>query len=127
MTVAQRATAARMIASKGQTVTIEHTAPGGYDPATGTMGGAVISTQGKAVIFPFSTGLRMAPNSSITTGTEQCYLSGLAVDGSPMPEPAVDDVLIDAAGVRHTISDVAPLSPAGLDIIYDLTITGGAT
>jgi len=122
MTVAQRTSADRMIEAKGQTVTLTRQAAGSYNPATGA---AVVTTStqtGKGVILPLGVGIRKMPGSDVTAADRQCLLSGLNSAGAALTEPKVGDKLTDRNSVVYTITEVSPLEPAGLAIIYDLTV-----
>jgi hypothetical protein len=121
MTVAQRTQAARMITAKGQTVTIKRRAAGAYNPATGTAAITETTQTGKGVILPFATGLRKMAGTNIPATDKQCILSAAGITA-----PKVDDTLTDANGVIYSIVDIAPLAPAGLDIIYELTVRANA-
>lgn len=122
MTVLQRFRAAEMIARKGQAVTLTRRAAGAYNPATGTATITETTQQASAVIFPFGQGIRKRGDSTVTAADRMCILSGLKTDGNALTEPKVDDKLTDAAGNAYTITEVSPLEPAGLVIIYELTI-----
>lgn len=122
MTVAQRSQAADMIAAKGQTVTLTRNASGAYNPATGTASVSTSTQTGKGVILPFGQGIRKRADSNVTQADRWCILSGLNSAGAALTEPRVDDKLTDAAGNAYTITEVSPLEPAGLAIIYELTI-----
>ena len=122
MTIAQRARAYDMIQAKGQTVTLTRRAAGAYNTATGSA--SIIETvqTGKAVILPFSQGLRKMAGTNIPEGAKQCLLAGLNSAGAALTAPKLDDMLTDAGGVAYVIVDIAPLAPAGLSIIYDMTV-----
>lgn len=124
MTVAQRASAASMLERKGQVVTLTHTEPGAYNPATGTTTPVVTTQQASAAILPFSQGIRKMAGSDVLATDRWCILAGLTVSGAPLTAPVVDDALTDANSDVWTITEVSPLTPAGLDIIYELTIRG---
>ena len=126
MTTAQRATADRMIAAKGQTVTLTRRASGSYNPATGTAAITTTTQTGKGVILPLSAGLRKMAGTNIPAGSVQCLLSALNTAGATLTAPQIDDTLTDADSRVWTIIDIAPLEPAGLNILYDLTLRGNA-
>lgn len=126
MTTAQRSTAYAMIEAKGQTVTLTRRASGTYNPATGTASITTSTQTGKGVILPFGAGLRKMAGTNIPSGAVQCYLSALKTDGTALTEPAVDDTLTDATAKVWTITEVDRLVPAGLPIIYELTLRGNA-
>lgn len=123
MTVAQRSTANRLIADKGLAVTLTRQAAGTYDPATGAPAIATTTQTGKGVILPFAAGLRHAGGSNIVQGDKQLLLSAINSAGSPLTPPALDDK-VTAAGVDYVITEIAPLAPAGLNIMFDCTVRG---
>ena len=122
MTLAQRTTADRLIAAKGQAVTLTRRAPGAYNTATATASITETTQTGKGVILPFGEGIRKQAGSTVTAADRLCILSGLNSAGAALTEPKVDDKLTDAAGNAYAITEVSPLEPAGLAIIYELTI-----
>lgn len=126
MTAAQRSTADRMIAAKGQTVTLTRQASGAYDPATGTAAVTTATQTGKGVILPFGPGLRKQDGTTITGDDRLCYLSALTLAGGSLTVPEVNDTLADANSVDWTITEVSEIAPAGLPIVYELTIRGAA-
>ncbi|MBO9602546.1 MAG: hypothetical protein J7496_08570 [Novosphingobium sp.] len=125
MTVAQRSSADRMIALKGQAVTIAATVDGAYDPATGGVSGDAYSATGKAVILPMSA-FKAASDSRVIAGDEQMYLSGLDSAGDALPEPPNAAVITLADGSKRTLIAVDTLRPAGLPILYDCVVRGNA-
>lgn len=122
MTAAQRLSADRLIEAKGQTVTLTRRAAGGYDPSTGTASVTTSTQTGKGVILPFGAGIRKLSGGDVTAADRQCILSGLNSAGGVLNEPKVGDTLTDANSVAYTITEVSPLEPAGLAIIYELTV-----
>lgn len=126
MTTAQRSTAYAMIDAKGQTVTLTRRASGTYNPATAAAAITTSTQTGKGVILPFGQGLRKQTGTNIPAGAVQCYLSALKTDGTALTEPAVDDTLTDATAKVWTITEVERLAPAGLPILYELTLRGNA-
>lgn len=126
MTVAQRLSANNLIDDKGQTVTLTRRTAGAYNPATGTSAVVETTQTGKGVILPFGPGLRNQSGSTITADDRQCYLSALNSAGAALTEPKVNDTLTDANSYVWTIVEVAPLAPAGLKIMYELTLRGAA-
>lgn len=124
MTTAQRASAYRMIEAKGQTVTLTRPTPGAYDPATGSAPITTTTQTGKGVILPLSAGVRFMAGNTIPKGAKQCLLAGIGTDGAALALPHTGDLLTDTNGVKFTVSEVATLEPAGMPIIFDLTITG---
>ena len=122
MTAAQRLSADRMIAAKGQTVTLTRRSAGAYSPATGAATITTSTQTGKGVILPFGQGIRKRADSNVTSADRLCYLSGLNSAGTALTEPKVDDTLTDANGAVYSVTEVSPLEPAGLPIMFELTI-----
>lgn len=127
MTAAQRLSADRLIEAKGQAVTLTRQASGEYNPATGAASITTTTQTGKGVILPFAVGLRKMAGGNVVMGDAQCLLSALDTAGEPLdPAPVVGDKLTDAAGKAHEITEVNPLQPAGMALIYDLTVRAAA-
>lgn len=124
MTVAQRSTANRLIADKGQTVTITRRTAGAYDPATGTAAITETTQTGKGVILPLAPYRKFAGN--VVAGDETLLLSGLNSAGAALTLPHVDDSVTDAGGNVFSMVSVDPLHPAGLDIVIDCVIRRAA-
>lgn len=123
MTVSQRSSAYEMIAAKGQTVTLTRSVEGAYNPATSKASITTTTQTGKGVILPLSAGVKFLGGSNIPKGAKQCLLAGVGTNGAALALPHVGDVLT-AGAVKYTVVEVSPLEPAGLPIIYDLTIVG---
>lgn len=124
MTAANRSTADRLIAAKGQAVTLTRRASGAYDPATGTASVTTTTQAGKGVILPLTPYRKATGN--IVEGDRQMLLSAIASNGSVITVPHVDDTVTLADGSVATITAVDPLSPAGLNILYDCMIRAAA-
>lgn len=122
MTTAQRLTADSMIESKGQTVTLTRNAAGAYNTATGTATITTSTQTGKGVFLPFAQGVRKRGDSNVTAADRKCILSALNSAGAALTAPVVDDKLTDAAGNTYVVTEVSQIAPAGLDILYDLTV-----
>lgn len=124
MTAAQRSSADRMIAAKGQAVTLTASTSGTYDPATGTATITTTTQTGKGVILPLA-GYGKVDGVNIIAGDETLLLSTLNSAGGALTEPGVNDMLTLADGTtKYTFVEVNALSPAGLDIIYDCVVRG---
>lgn len=122
MTTAQRSTAHRMIAAKGQAVTLTRLASGAYNPATGAAAITTTTQTGKGVILPLG-GYRKVNGTSIVAGDETLLLSGLDSAGVALAEPGVNDT-IEAGGKTYTLTVVDSLHPAGLAILFDCVVRG---
>lgn len=118
MTAQAALTANRLIAAKGQAVTLTRRASGAYNPATGAASVTETTQTGKGVILPLSAGVRHSANTSIPAGSVQCLLSAVGISA-----PELDDRLTDAAGKVWAIVEVSTLEPAGEALLYDLRVT----
>lgn len=125
MTASQRSRAAQMIAAKGQTVTLTRRAAGSYNPATGAAAITTTTQIGKGVILPLSA-YRKASDAIVVEGDRQLLLSALSTAGAAISAPNVDDTVTLADGSVSSIVAVDPLAPAGMDLIYDVTIRRAA-
>lgn len=125
MTTAQRLSADRMIAAKGQAVTLTRRASGAYDTATGSAAVTTTTQTGKGVILPLG-GYRKVNGTTIVAGDETLLLSGLRSDGVALTGPVVNDTVTDANGKVYTLTVVDSLRPAGFSILFDCVIRGNA-
>lgn len=123
MTVAQRASAADTLERKGQTVTLTRRAASSYDPAAGAPTVTTSTQTAVAVILPKSP-IRDMSGTAVPSTQRQCLLSALSTSGVALTAPKVNDTLTDTNSDVWVITEVSPLSPAGLDILYELTLKG---
>jgi hypothetical protein len=125
MTATQRLTAHQIIQDKGQAVTLYRLAAGAYNPATGTASQTESEQAARAVFFPANP-YRKVVGQTIVTGDQQMILSALNADGAVLTAPHVDDVVEDANARKWSILAVDPLTPAGLDIMFDCVVRRAA-
>ncbi len=125
MTTKQRLTAHQIIADKGQAVTLYRLAAGAYNPTTGTAAQTETEQAARAVFFPANP-YRKIVGQTIAVGDQQMILSALKADGSVLTAPHVDDEVVDANSRRWSILAVDPLTPAGLDILFDCVVRRAA-
>lgn len=123
MTTAQRSTANRLIADKGQTVTLTLRSAGSYDPAQGSAAITETTQTAKGVILPLG-GYRKFNGTSIVAGDETLLLSALDSTGGALAEPDVNTKITDTNGKAYTLTVVDPLRPAGLPILFDCVVRG---
>lgn len=121
MTAAQRLTADAMIAAKGQAVTLTRRSSGAYNPATGTAAVTTSTQTGKGVILPLA-GYRKVNGASVVAGDETLLLSGLNSLGAVLTMPVVGDYVTGADSAVYVLTEIDPLRPAGLSIMYDCVI-----
>lgn len=125
MTISQRSRAAQLIAAKGQTVTLTRRAAGSYDTAAGAAAITTSTQTAAGVVLPMST-FRKASDAIVVEGDRQLLLSALNSAGAALTAPHVDDTVTLADGSVSTIVAVDPLSPAGMDLIFDCTLRKAA-
>lgn len=106
------ATAVRLLAKYGQVVTLTHSAPGTYDPATGSVANTLTTQTAVAVELDYSE--REIDGTLVQRGDKKLLLaaSGLTV-------PTVDDT-VTVRSVVYTIKSVNTVAPGGVDIVYEL-------
>lgn len=119
---ASAATAQRLLAQFGQTVSLSKTIPGAFDPVTGASTGDVTVTQSAtAVLLDYSlqeSGARFAEGTMIRTGDKKCII-GPAVTWAPDEMTTLTDV----AGVVWQLEIVRTLAPAGIPVLYTANAT----
>jgi len=117
-------TANRLLAGKGQSITLSHVASGVYNPATGVITGEVTTVQtGTGAVFEY--GNKNIDGTLIKVGDKQLLLSALKTDGTELVPPAVNDT-VTIGGTVYTITQIKPLSPAGTVVLYDANLRGVA-
>lgn len=109
--------AASLIAAKGQTVTLTYHAAGDYDPATSTVTAIDTTVVTNGVPLPLSRGLKHQPGTNISVDDQQLLLPG------DIDQPPIGTTVL-MGGKTFTITEVAPLAPAGEAEIYDCIIRG---
>lgn len=124
MTTTQRATAAAMIAAKGQTVTLTARTAGSYDTATASAAITTTDRTAKAVVLPLAHYRKAAGN--VVQGDETMLLSALDTAGAALTAPKVDSLVTDANGKVYTLIAVDTLAPAGLGLMFDCVVRGAA-
>lgn len=120
MTTAQRTSAYRLIAAKGQTVTLTSRTAGTYDPSLGTVDVTTATQSGIAVILPMSPYRKAVGN--VVAGDETLILAGLDSSEAVLTAPKVDSLVTDSNGKVYTVISVDTLAPAGFPIIHECVI-----
>lgn len=124
MTAVQRASTARLIAAKGQAVTITYTEGAIYSTATGGLsGGTDYTINTDAVLLPLAP-FRKAGNSNIAPGDESLLIATIDDVGDIFDMPPVDAVVTLADGSKRVIVAIETLAPAGLAIMFDAVVRG---
>ena len=121
---AQIATAKRLIAANGQTVTFSRAGELNYDPATDTQIGASDTVfTASAVVLPISGGGSEFDARYPGLVQDQTNHRDLLVAAEGMTEtPTVGDVVRDIEGEDWTIIGSVPLAPDGTPIIHTVKI-----
>jgi len=111
------ATANKLLAGKGQAITITTVVPGTYDPETGL----VTNTES----IQYGTGAVINWNDSQVDGTlikstdKRLLLSPINTAGGTLTAPALGDTVTDASGVVYTLVDpLITISPSGTPVLY---------
>jgi hypothetical protein len=125
-----RSRASDMIERNGQTVTITYVGTSVYDPATGTTTNTAPDPQTvPGILFPVSmTAQRFQKDGSslVVAGDQQLLLSALNTDGAQITAPQVNGTITDSNDNVWTVVIADPLSPAGMDLIYDCIVRRAA-
>jgi hypothetical protein len=106
------ATAQRLLALFGQSVTLSKTTPGAYDPVTGETTGATTATQTAfSVLLDYSlqeSGAKFADGSQVRVGDKKCLIEAKGLAWAP------DELTtLTAGGVIWQIEKLRTLAPAG--------------
>lgn len=109
------ATAAKLIAEKGQDVTLVTELKGAYNPSSGVSDAGTTASTAKAVItdYPF----KAIDGTLIRSGDKQALLSG-ELDPN-------DCTAVVIGGARHEIVSVRPVAPGGTPVICKVQVRRG--
>ncbi len=114
-----RMTAYKLLKGKGQLMTLTRQSAGTYGVSNAT---ASISTSTQTVygaVFPYAD--KNIDGTLIKAGDKQLLMAAINAAGGALTPPVLNDtVTIDS--VVYTITQVKPLSPAGITVIYDCNI-----
>lgn len=113
------ATAARLLARFGQTVTLTVVSEGAYDPEAGAATNTSAAYTGKGL--PGSYAQRDINGTSIQATDVKLYLSPLQTSGAVMPTPATGDKMT-VASVVYGVIDSRPMSPAGTVVLHEVQL-----
>lgn len=109
--IAKRKLATRLLRKFGQNVELMHTEQ--QDNGDGSVSDAVTRLPCCVVFVDYSE--QELSNTNITTGDKKAYMEHVAV------RPVIGDLLAQD-GTQWRIKEAKPLSPAGLDVLYELQI-----
>lgn len=109
-----KATARKLLANFGQSMTLTQVSHGAYDETTGTATDTSVTTTDKGVILPYADGVSSIPDSMIQKGDQQ-----VLIQLSVVPKPADT---ISANGAVYYVINVKALEPAGVNILYELQV-----
>lgn len=112
------ATAQRLLANFGQTVTLSREVAGDYDPVTGESTGGGVETQTcKAVLLDYSlqdSGAQFSDGSQVSIGDKKMLIEAA---GLSWPPDALTK-LTDVTGQVWQVEKVRELAPAGTPVLY---------
>lgn len=112
-------TVGKLIADKGQIVTLRRASVGAYNLATGTASeGTTVLYSASAVVADFPA--KEIDLTTIMRGDRKVLLPV----SSSLPEPQVGDA-IDIGGVRHAVTYVKVTRPGGTAVLYTLGARAG--
>lgn len=106
-----RATADRLLAKWGSAMILTRTMPGAYDPATGTVAAATVTTY-TGVAFRENYTLRDIDGTLVKRGDVRLLISPKCSDGTDMAQPATDTDTILFDGTTYIVIGSDPLKPA---------------
>ncbi len=97
-----------------------------FDKATRTATpGAVVEYHGVGLVFDYdfrTSGANTMGSSLIQAGDRQLYLSTFDVDGAPVATPIDGGKCTAPDGTLYTMHNVKNLAPAGVPILYEVTL-----
>lgn len=109
--IAKRKLATQLLRKFGQNVVLRHTKQ--TDLGDGSVSDVITELNCCAVFVDFT--LQELSNTNIQTGDKKAYTEHLAI------RPAIGDLLVQDS-TEWRIKAVKPLSPAGIDVLYELQI-----
>jgi len=115
------ATASRLLATKGQAVTLTRTADKTYDPTTGATAGTPATEVGRGALLNYSDAGRATASSDGSMAPKGRMKLVLATAGiSKAPSIGDQVALLDETGTSKTwsILDCDTLAPAGVAVVY---------
>lgn len=117
------ATARRLIAQAGQTVTLKSQVTGDYDPAQGK---APVTNQDQAAVcvilnYKLKDAGQKQKDGTLILGADKKLLMSAATAAGFSPEPAVNDKL-QAGSTTYTILNIKDLAPAGTPVLYECQV-----
>lgn len=112
-------TVSKLIADKGQVVTLRRTEPSGaYDLSTGTQALAPVLYSASAVVLDFPA--KEIDLTTVLRGDRKVLMPA----SSAMPTPQVGDTLT-IGGLEHAVTMVKATNPAGTTVLYTLGVRSG--
>ena len=115
-----QATSNRLLKGKGQPVTLTHTVPGTYDPATGGITNTTTTQTAYGAIFDYGT--KQIDGTLIKAGDKQLLLSAFKTDGAALTAPVLGDT-VSIGGVVYTLVEpLKEVNPAGTVVMYEVNM-----
>jgi hypothetical protein len=112
---AERDSVYQDLKGEGMAITLQHVAPGTYDPDTGS----VTNTASSHVSYGIVTDYKLSDidGTLIKSNDKQVFLAATAT----MPEPCADDQLLIGAVTWQVIS-CNPVAPVGVPILFKVQV-----
>lgn len=112
------AEALAVVTEIGETVTLNKTEPGEYDPVTGQVGGATVTQTAKAVLDNYSlqsSGTQYSDGSMILRDDKKFLIPADGLAWAPTLETT-----ITAAGQLWQVVSISTLNPTGAVLAYEI-------
>lgn len=116
--------AAADLLEAGAVISLSWSVVASYDPSNPSAPPSPpVTVQAGGVVLPYSSNkIGTQPDSLIRAGDRQLLLAALDVNGAALPEPPPDAEVTLADGSVWLVKNPQPLAPAGVPIMYDITI-----
>lgn len=111
-----RATANRLLKNFGRTATLRRVTVGAYDETTGDVVNSTTSVAVDAVLLNYGTAEKAG--GLVQAGD----VKALVAVGTQTSPPRVGDELVLSSGVVYRVVTCSPLSPAEVDVLYELQL-----
>ena len=109
-----KATARKLLANFGQTITFTRTSEPVYNNDTGELTSTTVTFSDMGVIFPFRDGVTNVAGSLIQAGDQEVFWQGTT---APIPTDR-----LTVSGVDYNVIAVMPIEPGGTNVLYQLQV-----
>ena len=109
---------------EGAIITLSWKVPFKYNPANpGELAPPPVTVRAAGVVLPYSSRvIGTQTDSLIRAGDQQLLLAAIDVDGNPMIEPPPEASALLADGSTWTVKNPRTLAPAGIPVMFDITL-----